>query len=266
MADEGDDTVTESTAEDLEFIEQWWTTLKPLLPPPYSADAKAKEVINLADSSGATSSMPNANESTFEDEDDAWNHTPSRSSTQAWAEAQELREFLGDMARMEEYWAEKDRAVAQEQQKAKAAQEWDDWAMYEAMEESKAPPKRRRMVARIFAGDQPINTAPASSHEVPIPHSGVIQLQLHFGDNDGVDSDASTRRLSTGDWPEGVLQGQPGVTFDSLTMASPVPGDGDVPVDAGALGAGGVGAVDPGLGPGDPSGELSANTLLESST
>ena len=56
------------------------------------------------------------------------------------------------------------------------------------------------------------------------------------------------------------------MTFDSLTMASPVPGDGDVPVDAGALGAGGVGAVDPGLGPDDPSGELPANTLLESST
>ena len=67
VADEGDDTVTESTAEDLEFIEQWWTTLKPLLPPPYSADAKAKEVINLADSGGATSSMPNANDSTFEE-------------------------------------------------------------------------------------------------------------------------------------------------------------------------------------------------------
>ena len=193
VADGGDDTVTENDNQDLAFVEQWWQTLRPVIPLPVRPGGSGGETIHLND--------------TLEKEDGVQNRTPSRSSTQDWIENQELMAYRADEARMEAYWAEKDEELAMEQQKAKAAQEWDDWAMHQAMTASAAPVKRRRMVIKVYE-DQLHGTAATSSHEVPLPMTGMVQLQLFMEDGGEVNSEATTRRVeSVGD--HGADMGEP---------------------------------------------------------
>ena len=131
-------------------------------------------------------------------------------------------------------WSSSDSSVA--------AREWDDWAMYEAMVESTKPPKRRRMVVKTFADDYH-GTGAASSHEVPLPSMGMIQIQVFMDDIPDGGSEASTRRLPPVTWPGGALHGAHGVVLEASTLGTSSLEQQEEDGMNGAPLAGGVGVV-----------------------
>ena len=147
-------------------------------------------------------------------------NTPSCSSTQAWHEAEELKAYQADEARMLEYWDDLDRQEAEAQRRASEARAWDDWALHDSMYPSEARPKRRRVVVRTFEDDIH-GSQPTSSHEVHVPSAGVIQILLMPAENPpDLDSEASTAVVGQGTgWPSGVLQAPPAA---SLPASCPV--------------------------------------------
>ena len=150
---------------------------------------RAIEVLALTDSEGKGQMEADPGDQ----ERDLLSQPPSRSSTQAWHEAQELREIQEDAVRMQDYWDAKDREAEEEQQRSWRAREWDDWAMWSEMEQPPPPRKRQRLVVRTFESG---SSAPASSsHEILLPVTGMVQFQLYMenGNVGDASSDASTR-------------------------------------------------------------------------
>ena len=214
VADGGDDTVTENN-QDAAFVVQWWAVLRPLLPAPQAVTLSG--VIALVDSVEEEKAQQHGQDNATGEKGD---NTPSRSSTQAWHEAEELKAYQADEARMLEYWDDLDRQEAEAKRRASEARAWDDWALHDSMYPSEARPKRRRVVVRTFEDDIH-GSQPTSSHEVHVPSAGVIQILLMPAENPpDLDSEASTAVVGQGTgWPSGVLQAP---LAASLPASSPV--------------------------------------------
>ena len=128
VADGGDDTVTENNNQDVAFVEQWWAVLRPLLPAPQAVTLSG--VIALVDSVEEEKAQQHGQDNATGEKGD---NTPSRSSTQAWHEAEELKAYQADEARMLEYWDDLDRQEAEAKRRASEARAWADWALHDSM-------------------------------------------------------------------------------------------------------------------------------------
>eukprot|EP00439_Symbiodinium_sp_Y106_P076770 s86_g15.t2 len=202
VADGGDDTVTENNNQDAAFVEQWWAVLRPLLPAPQAVTLSG--VIALVDSVEEEKTQQHGLDNATGEKGD---NTPSRSSTQAWHEVEELKAYQADEARMLEYWDDLDRQEAEAKRRASEARAWDDWALHDSMYPT--------------FEDDIHGSQPTSSHEVHVPSAGVIQILLMPAENPpDLDSEASTAVVGQGTgWPSGVLQAP---LAESLPASSPV--------------------------------------------
>ena len=91
----------------------------------------------------------------------------SHADTEEWLEKEELKNYLDDARRMQEYWDEQDRE-REELQAAQAAQRWDDWALASEMERP-GDNKRRRLTIMVNSEG---SATGQTVHHVPLPSEG----------------------------------------------------------------------------------------------
>ena len=195
-ADGGDDTVSELDNSDGLFIDVWWGQVLALLPPPASGlEASLVTQVNSSVSAQRVES---------DDEDTARSHA----DTEEWLEKEELKSYMDDARRMQEYWDEQDREAEEASRAAQVAQQWDDWAMASEME-SREDNKRRRLTVMVTSEGSANGQA---THHIPLPEAGWAHVSFLIPPGTG-DSVGPAGGGVTSMWPAGALsssgEGQP---------------------------------------------------------
>ena len=191
-ADGGDDTVSELDNSDGLFIDVWWGQVLALLPPPPQAiDASLVTQVNSSVSAQRVES---------DDEDTVRSHA----DTEEWLEKEELKSYMDDARRMQEYWDEQDREAEEARRAAQVAQQWDDWALASEME-SRGDNKRRRLTVMVTSEG---SANGQSTHHIPLPEEGWAHVSFLIPPGTD-DSLGPAGGGVTSMWPVGAL-GSPG--------------------------------------------------------
>ncbi|CAE7823803.1 unnamed protein product [Symbiodinium sp. CCMP2456] len=156
--------------DDLDFVEAWWADLRAALDHDVGQEQTQLDAMTAAASAESPPNPPSLEQDRAKQEEEH--------------EREEEEQMELDRQRWNDYMDEKEAEneanQVLEQKKSKACQEWDDWAMWDALHA--APPLRRR---RIEVTVTPRNSQAASSSDCPTP--AVAHMNVDWDPSWGLD-------------------------------------------------------------------------------